>query len=74
VFVIDAFTRKKLFRPKTTASARLREQDELFGDGVHGESVKEEVQVGYSPGDSSVKAWPESDRHARHAAATCRML
>jgi hypothetical protein len=37
VLVIDAFTRKKLFRPKTAASPRLREQNEFFGDGIHAE-------------------------------------
>jgi hypothetical protein len=37
VFVIDAFTRKKLFRPKTTASPRLREQNEFFSDDIHAE-------------------------------------
>jgi hypothetical protein len=36
MLVIDAFARKKLFRPQTAASARLREEDELFRDGVHG--------------------------------------
>ena len=37
VLVIDAFSRKKLFRPKTTASPRLGEQNEFFGDRIHGE-------------------------------------
>jgi hypothetical protein len=31
----DAFTRKKLFRPETTASARLREENEFLCDRVH---------------------------------------
>lgn len=35
VLVIDAFARKKLFRPETAASPRLREENEFFGDGVH---------------------------------------
>jgi hypothetical protein len=34
-FEIDAFTRKKLFRPETTASARLREENEFLCDRVH---------------------------------------
>jgi hypothetical protein len=42
VLVINAFTRKKLFRPKTTASSRLREQNELVGDGIHGVAFEEE--------------------------------
>ena len=37
VFVIDAFARKKLLRPETAASPRLREEHELFGDSVHGD-------------------------------------
>jgi hypothetical protein len=35
MLVIDAFARKKLFRPKTAASPRLSEQNEFLGDGVH---------------------------------------
>jgi hypothetical protein len=35
VLVVDAFTRKKLFRPETATSSRLREQYEFFCDGVH---------------------------------------
>ncbi len=32
---IDAFFRKKLFRSEAAASAWLRKQDELIGDGFH---------------------------------------
>lgn len=32
---VYAFTRKKLFRPKTTASARLGKKYEFFSDGIH---------------------------------------
>jgi hypothetical protein len=36
-FEVDAFTRKKLFRPQTAASSRLRKQHEFVGDGItHG--------------------------------------
>jgi hypothetical protein len=31
-----AFTRKKLFRPKTAASARLGEERKFFSDDIHG--------------------------------------
>ena len=34
-FEIDAFTRKKLFRPETAASARLCVENELVSDGIH---------------------------------------
>jgi hypothetical protein len=36
-FEVDAFARKKLFRPQTAASARLREKNEIVGDGIHGD-------------------------------------
>jgi hypothetical protein len=39
-FEIDAFTRKKLFRPQTAASARLSEKREFFRDGVHVETPR----------------------------------
>jgi hypothetical protein len=35
VFEGNALTRKKLFRPQTTASARLREENEFVSDRVH---------------------------------------
>ena len=35
MLVIDAFARKKLFRPKTAASPRLSEQNEFLGGGIH---------------------------------------
>jgi hypothetical protein len=37
VYVLEsnAFTRKKLFRPETAASARLREKNEFLCDRVH---------------------------------------
>jgi hypothetical protein len=35
VFESDALTRKKLFRPETTASARLSEENEFVSDRVH---------------------------------------
>ena len=56
MFVIDAFARKKLFRPKTAASARLREQNEFFSDGVHGRVGSWRGKQGYYPTRSSVKA------------------
>ncbi|MGH7184730.1 MAG: hypothetical protein ACREIB_00410 [Pseudomonadota bacterium] len=34
--MVDLPARKKLFRPQTAASPRLEEEDELVGDGVHG--------------------------------------
>jgi hypothetical protein len=34
-FEVDAFARKKLFRPETAASARLREENEFLSDRVH---------------------------------------
>jgi hypothetical protein len=33
--VVNLLARKKLFRPETTASPRLQEQDESFGWSVH---------------------------------------
>jgi hypothetical protein len=60
-FEIDAFTRKKLFRPKTAASTRLCEERELFGDGVHGESFVRE----------SGKPTPDARSTARSARARC---
>jgi hypothetical protein len=35
VFVVDAFTRKKLFRPETAASPRLCEENEFLRGGIH---------------------------------------
>jgi hypothetical protein len=32
---VNAFFRKKLFRPQATASARLGEQDKFFGEVFH---------------------------------------
>jgi hypothetical protein len=36
---VNALFRKKLFRPKATASTRLSEQDEFVGDVFHGRIV-----------------------------------
>jgi hypothetical protein len=38
--VVNFLARKKLFRPETTASPRLQEQDEFFVDGAHDRSLQ----------------------------------
>jgi hypothetical protein len=57
MLVVNAFSRKKLFRTETTASPGLREQGESVCDGVHLESkgLWKGLQ-GYSPRAQSVKA------------------
>jgi hypothetical protein len=58
MLVIDALTRKKLFRPETAASPRLSEQNEFFGDGVHGRLDPWREEQDYYPARSRVKARP----------------
>lgn len=57
MLIIDAFARKKLFRPEAAASSRLREEDELLGDSVHGLNLcRVSGTLGYSAPAVSVKA------------------
>ena len=58
-FEIDAFTRKKLFRPETAASPRLGEENEFFGDSIHAGLSRERKESKATPVlASSVKATP----------------
>ncbi|HWP56652.1 MAG TPA: hypothetical protein VNL14_02060 [Candidatus Acidoferrales bacterium] len=45
---VDAFLRKELFRSKATASAGLREEDELLAGGFHGPTERDAINAGYA--------------------------